>query len=133
MTDLIIRREDPRAGLTRLLPIGHDEDGKVYRVDYGDAEAVIKTTRGEIRIPYIRATGDTRMKELLTALTEKADCRRLRFVGVRMPGTAYDAVWRRLFEDTPSLYEVLEGFDHEIERMQGQDVDTLVGEWGSTE
>ena len=86
--DLRIDRIDAHRLPYRLLPI-RDRDGKSFRVSLGDAYAIVEPgDDGRLRIPYVEAEGDVRMKHLLNALVESVGSqstttRTLRFVSPR--------------------------------------------------
>lgn len=81
----------------------------MYRVTYGDAWAVVEPGDGRIRIPWIQADGDTRMKQLCDALVDATGTRTFRFVSPTTP----DDPLREAFgiEDVPALADVLCGYD----------------------
>lgn len=112
MTDdsLQFDRIDPWVGKYQFLPI-RDRDGSAYLATLGDAHAVIEPGYNRLRIAYVEAEGDTRMKELLTAVTDAADCRELRFVSPRLSGDDLDRIWQDRFDAGDPLDEVIEGYD----------------------
>ena len=85
--ELQIGRIDPTAPRYRLLPI-RDRTGKVFRASVGDTYAIVEPGDGRLRIPYVEAEGDVRMKHLFDALVDrvgmnKKAARTLRFVSPR--------------------------------------------------
>lgn len=68
--ELQIDRIDPTAPRYRLLPI-RDRAGKAFRASVGDAYAIVEPGDGRLRIPYVEAEGDVRMKHLFDALVDR--------------------------------------------------------------
>jgi hypothetical protein len=115
--DLQIDRIDPTSERARLLPI-RDRDGKVYRAALGDAYAIIEPgDDGRLRIPYVQAEGDVRMKHLLTAVVDAVGMnskttRTLRFVSPRKSDDPLERALRKVSGGNagPALDEVLNDY-----------------------
>jgi len=109
--DLSFARVDPTAGRHRLLAV-RDPSRKVYRAEMGDAHAIVVPRDGTLRIPYVEAEGETRMHELIDALTDAVGCRSIRFVAARVRDDPFDRAAKRVFGD-----RYLEDVLHDAERV----------------
>lgn len=136
MTDveLAFYRIGPHAGRYQLLPI-RDRDGKVFRVEAGDAHAIVEPGDGRLRIPYVEAEGDTRMSDLLSRLVDETDCRNLRFVEPRISDGPLEQYWGHVATGEP-LDEVLRDYEEveeEWDASEYHDAQTVLCfdvEWG---
>ena len=116
--DLRIDRIDPTVGRYRLLPI-RDRDAPVYRATLGDASCVIEPDDTTLRIPWVKAGDDTRMRDLLDAVVDRVGMqsktsRRIRFVCAERETDddteRFKTALRRLgVPETPSIADVVDG------------------------
>lgn len=108
-------RIDPKAIPYRFLPI-RDRDGKVFRVELGDAYAIVEPgDDGRLRIPYVEADGDVRMSDLFDRLvdtvgSESTTSRTLRFVSPRPTDGALADAWDKMAGDR-TLADALRDYD----------------------
>ena len=124
--DLRFDRIDPTSGRYRLLPI-RDRDGKVFRASLGDAYAIVEPgDDGRLRIPYVEAGEDVRMKHLLNAVvdavgSQSKTTRTLRFVSPRTSDDPIERAWQAIGGDAgPALDEVLHDYE-EVEEPWPED------------
>lgn len=117
MPDVRFDRIDPTAGRNRLLAIA-DRTDDVYRATLGDASCVIVPDDGTLRIPWVQAGDDVRMRDLLDAVVEAVGSstktsRRIRFVCITTDDDAdraYRAALRKLgVPTTDRLEDVVHG------------------------